>query len=132
MKTRDAVFVLVVLLASACSDDSGGADSSVSDSGPSIDGQRDGPPTGPPPAIDGDFDDWQGIPTLATDPAGDGSGGFDITVLQATSRGTTLYLSFDVGQTVIASSGPAARGALLLESTRGSGSLAGDLRQRRG
>jgi len=48
-------------------------------------------------AADADFSEWSGVPSLATDPAGDASGAFDITTVYAASVGTDLFLRFDTG-----------------------------------
>ncbi|MCK5800947.1 MAG: hypothetical protein KAI47_27355, partial [Deltaproteobacteria bacterium] len=47
--------------------------------------------------VDGRFDDWGDTKPLATDPAGDATGAFDVTRLYAASRGTELFLRFDIG-----------------------------------
>ncbi len=52
-----------------------------------------GAPT--PPRADGLFDDWQGVAPIATDPAGDQLGVFDITSVSVQSFGTTLFVRFD-------------------------------------
>ena len=127
--------VLLGVSVGACSDDSTPTpDAAISDA-VKLDGTSDattdlGPP-GQPPAIDGLFHDWSGIPALATDPAGDGSGGFDLTTVKATSRGTVVYLYFDVGQLLNASAGQTSDGTLRVELSPSSGQkLTIDLRGR--
>jgi len=120
----------------ACSDDSTPAadatssDAVTHDGGPS-DGTSDVGPAGQPPAIDGLFEDWRSLTALTTDPAGDASGGFDLTTVKAQSRGTTVYLYFDVGKLLNASGGPTSEGTLRIELTPSSGQkLTIDLRGR--
>ena len=48
-------------------------------------------------AADADFGEWASVSPLATDPAGDASGAFDITTVYAASVGTDLFLRFDTG-----------------------------------
>ncbi len=71
-----------------------------------------------PPAlsmrIDGEFEDWKDVKELASDPAGDAKGAFDITRLYAASRGSTLYLRFDTGSVVNLQNGPKSEGTLLV------------------
>jgi endonuclease/exonuclease/phosphatase family metal-dependent hydrolase len=127
----------VVVCAVACSDDTtpasdaGRADVTVTEQGVA-DAAPDATPGGAPPAMDGEFDDWKAIPTLATDPSGDASGGFDLTTVKATSRGTTVYLYFDVGKLLNAPSGLTSEGTLRIELTPSSGKkLTVDLRGRK-
>ena len=127
----------LALCAVDCSDDTtpaadaGPADAAVAEQG-ATDAAPDASPAGPPPAMDGEFDDWKAIPTLATDPAGDASGGFDLTTVKATGRGTTVYLYFDVGKLLNAPSGLTSEGTLRIELTPSSGKkLTVDLRGRK-
>jgi len=48
-------------------------------------------------AADGDFAEWSGVAPLASDPAGDARGDFDITTVHAASEGADLFLRFDTG-----------------------------------
>ncbi|MEM9066459.1 MAG: GC-type dockerin domain-anchored protein [Planctomycetota bacterium] len=47
------------------------------------------------PVIDASFDDWDTIPVVAIDAAGDAIGAFDVTELRAVGMGSELYLRFD-------------------------------------
>ncbi|MCA9311094.1 MAG: hypothetical protein KDA21_07805, partial [Phycisphaerales bacterium] len=67
-----------------------------------------------PVSIDGDFDDWSGLPVLTTDAAGDASGGFDVTRVKATGAGSVLAVQFDVGQDLNYQSGAGSQGTLLV------------------
>lgn len=67
------------------------------------------------PRVDGLFDEWLGIPLLASDPAGDASGAFDITRLQVQSRGSVLFLRFDTGRTLNLQQGDLNDGTLRIE-----------------
>jgi len=82
------------------------------------------------PATDGLFDDWSAIPVLATDPLGDASGPLDVTALKAQSRGTRLFVQFDITSTVNLSSGPTSNTTLRLIVTRGARSITVDFRNR--
>jgi endonuclease/exonuclease/phosphatase family metal-dependent hydrolase len=130
------LFLGLSLATAACSDDSTpGADAGPRDlpadrALPDAPGEAGSPAS--PPAIDGLFEDWQGIAALAADAAGDATGGFDVTTVKVATRGTVVYLYFDVGKLLNAPSGPAAEGTLRLELTPASGSkLAVDLRGRK-
>ncbi len=48
--------------------------------------------------VDGRFEDWGAVDPLATDPAGDAIGAFDVTRLYAASRGTEVFVRFDIGE----------------------------------
>jgi len=128
MKRGHIIASLLVALWS-CSDDGGQAvDGRPADGG--IDGPvADGPAPEVTPIIDGVFDEWKGVAVLATDPAGDASGPFDVTELRAIGRGTKVYLCFDAGQTLNAAAGPAGQGSLLIDVAAGSRRLTVDLRQ---
>ncbi|MBL8761334.1 MAG: endonuclease/exonuclease/phosphatase family protein [Phycisphaerae bacterium] len=76
---------------------------------------------GPPIDIDGVFDDWDGVPLLATDPAGDSSGELDVLALRARSEGTVLALKLDLRNPVNLSSGSTANATLKLVVTAPSG-----------
>jgi len=127
----------LALFAVACADDTtleadaGTGDATAAEQG-AVDAMPDVTPSGSPPAMDGEFADWKAIPVLATDPAGDASGGFDLTTVKATSRGTTVYLYFDVGQLLNAPAGLSSEGTLRIELTPSSGKkLTVDLRGRK-
>jgi endonuclease/exonuclease/phosphatase family metal-dependent hydrolase len=62
--------------------------------------------------IDGDFEDWRDVKTLACDPKGDAKAAFDITAVFATSQGATLYLRFDTGHLLNLQNGPKEEGTL--------------------
>ena len=64
--------------------------------------------------IDGEFQDWKDVPKLASDPAGDANGAFDVTSLYALSRGSVLYIRFDTGTVVNIQNGPKSEGTLLV------------------
>jgi len=107
------------LLAACGSEDAAPAplDASV-DAGPDAAadaGEPDASAPPPVPRVDGLFDDWSGVPVLAADPAGDGTGAFDVTNLQARSAGTVLYLRFDTGRTLNLNAGDFEDGTLSLE-----------------
>ncbi len=65
-------------------------------------------------SIDGDFQEWDVVPTLATDPAGDASGAFDVTSVKAVGRGSELSIFFDIGQTLNYQSGNPGDGTLII------------------
>jgi hypothetical protein len=64
--------------------------------------------------IDGGFEDWKDVKTLASDPRGDAKGIFDVTRVYATSQGSILYLRFDTGYLVNLQNGPKSEGNLLV------------------
>lgn len=80
--------------------------------------------------MDGQFNDWAGVPMLANDAVGDGTGAFDVTQVQATSRGTWLLLRYDVGRVLNVQNGPEDEGTLRLEIAWSEGRLTVDLRGR--
>ena len=51
------------------------------------------------PRLDGLFLEWSSANLIATDPAGDATGAFDIQNVYATNRGTHLFLRFDISLT---------------------------------
>lgn len=59
-----------------------------------------------PIRIDGEFDDWAGVPVSLTDPSGDASGAFDLTRARAISAGTVVYVEFDSGSVLNLAAGP--------------------------
>ncbi len=82
------------------------------------------------PATDGLLDDWASVPVLATDAAGDASGPLDVRALRVQSRGTKLFVQFDIGSVVNLSSGPAGDATLRLVVTRSPQSVTVDFRNR--
>lgn len=66
------------------------------------------------PRCDGFFSEWSAVSQLATDPAGDASGAFDVRTLYATNRGTRLFLRFDITSLRNLQSGATADGTLLV------------------
>jgi endonuclease/exonuclease/phosphatase family metal-dependent hydrolase len=67
------------------------------------------------PVIDGILTEWQDTDLLSTDPMGDAGAAFDVTKVYARSRGTVLYLSFDIGSELNLQSGAEEDGGLRLE-----------------
>lgn len=100
---------LLAALLAACSDGSPATDAAADLTA------ADAAPTYATPSIDGVFEDWARVPTLATDPAGDASGGLDLRALQAAGDGTTLYLRLTLAKALNAYAGPASEGTLRLE-----------------
>jgi len=87
---------------------------------------------GQPLCIDGLFNDWRQIQPIALDKTGDAEATFDLTKVYATSRGTVLYLRFDVGCVLNIQNGPAEQGTLRVElDLPGDKRLVIDLRARR-
>jgi hypothetical protein len=82
------------------------------------------------PATDGLFDDWAAVPALAADPVGDASGPLDVTALRVQSRGTRLFVQFDVSNVLNLSSGPAADPTLRLVVSRAPQTITIDFRNR--
>ena len=83
---------------------------------------------GPCPAssgitMDGSFDDWSGIAPSATDALGDASGGFDITEVRVASRGTTVFVRFDISNVLNLQAGGFLDGTLLISVTGPSGDV---------
>jgi len=91
---------------------------------------RAGAALGQVPAMDGFFDDWAAIPTLATDPTGDSTGRLDLNALRAQSCGTRLFIQFDLANALNLASGPASDTTLRLVVSRGARSITIDLRNR--
>ncbi len=100
----------------------GGEDADVA--GDAADGATDDvgePDTGEPrvwppaPTIDGEMGEWTQADLIATDPAGDAGASFDVTRVYARSRGTVLYVRFDIGNELNLQSGEDAEGGLRLE-----------------
>lgn len=67
------------------------------------------------PRLDGFPVEWTPADLIATDPAGDATGAFDVRNLYATNRGTRLFLRFDIGATLNLQSGDAANGTLRVQ-----------------
>lgn len=67
------------------------------------------------PRLDGLYPDWSPANLIATDPAGDASGAFDVRNVYATNRGTRLFLRFDIGSVVNLQSGDAGDGTLRVQ-----------------
>jgi len=65
--------------------------------------------------VDGLFDEWAGATPVATDPAGDNSGAFDLTELFAASRGDVLYLCWDTNAMVNLQAGSSSNGHIRLD-----------------
>ncbi len=86
---------------------------------------------GVPVSSDGLLSEWSAASQIATDPAGDATGAFDVTSVSADSRGTILRLRFDTGNTnANLQSGNAGDGTLRIELTHGASSFTIDLRSR--
>lgn len=83
------------------------------------------------PAVDGVLQDWSAVPVLATDPAGDSAGPIDLRSLRAQSRGTRLFIQFDVNTPLNLSSGPTGQTTLTMRVIRGARSITVDFRNRR-
>lgn len=83
------------------------------------------------PRVDGLFDDWEGVPLLASDPAGDGGGAFDVTELRARSQGTLLFLLIDLGAGAVLNlnAGDRGDGTLILDVAYGDHDLSIDFRE---
>ncbi len=67
------------------------------------------------PRLDGLFDEWTLSDRVATDPAGDASGAFDLRNVYAMSRGTRLFLRFDTGAVRNLPAGLGSDGTLLVQ-----------------
>jgi hypothetical protein len=82
-------------------------------------------------AADADFTEWSSLSPVATDPAGDASGAFDITTVYAASVGTDLFLRFDTGSVRNLISGAGADGDFrVLVTINGGDELRLDYRNR--
>jgi len=127
---RTICWLLMAWAFSACSGSSSGDDAAVDLPITDAGGEADAAPPSATPVIDGQLDEWSIIDPLATDPTGDASGGFDLTRVKATSRGTVLYLSFDITKTLNAHGGAGSEGTLLIDVTMPAGRLTVDLRGR--
>ncbi len=66
------------------------------------------------PRVDGAFQEWAPANLIATDPAGDASGAFDVQKVFATNRATRLFLRFEITSTVNLQSGATSDGTLLV------------------
>lgn len=67
------------------------------------------------PRLDGLAIEWSPADLIATDPAGDAAGAFDLQNVYATNRGTRLFLRFDTGSMLNLQSGDAADGTLRVQ-----------------
>ncbi len=67
------------------------------------------------PLLDGRFDDWSSEEILADDPVGDAAGAFDVVQLSATTRGSDLYVLFEIDRVLNLYSGDEDDGTLRLE-----------------
>ena len=67
------------------------------------------------PRLDGLFLEWSSANLIATDPAGDATGAFDIQNVYATNRGTRLFLRFDISSTLNMQSGLSTDGTLIAQ-----------------
>ncbi|MEO1129528.1 MAG: endonuclease/exonuclease/phosphatase family protein [Planctomycetota bacterium] len=86
----------------------------------------------PEPRTDGTFPEWTTLAPIATDPAADATGGFDVTFLYATNRDTRLFLHFDITNTLNLQSGsPLDGGFEVLIGLPNGSTLSIDLRNRR-
>ena len=81
-------------------------------------------------AADADFGEWASVSPLATDPAGDASGAFDITTVYAANEGTDLFLRFDTGAVRNLISGSGSDGDFRVLVTRNGQQLRLDYRNR--
>ncbi|NUP13363.1 MAG: endonuclease/exonuclease/phosphatase family protein [Polyangiaceae bacterium] len=68
----------------------------------------------PAPTIDGSFDDWSEIAAIAADAQDDAVGSFDVTRIQATARGSELFVRLDTSTILNLYSGPSEDGTLVL------------------
>ena len=64
------------------------------------------------PVMDGLVGDWADRKPIATDPAGDAEGAFDVTDVWASTAGTTVYLRLDTTRPLNLQSGPSRDGTL--------------------
>lgn len=91
-----------------------------------------GPCPAPEPNADGRFPEWNGIAPIATDPADDASGAFDVRMLFAINRGSRIFLRFDTSSILNLQSGPSTDGTLVIMfGMPGGRSLSIDLRNRK-
>ena len=67
------------------------------------------------PRLDGLFLEWSSANLIATDPAGDATGAFDIQNVYAINRGTRLFLRFDISSTLNMQSGLSTDGTLIVQ-----------------
>lgn len=85
-----------------------------------------------PMSADGLFDDWEAMPVVATDPAGDATGAYDVVAIQATNRGSVLWVALELTDTLNLQNGPEGMGTLqILVDTPRTGTLVIDMRNRR-
>lgn len=67
------------------------------------------------PRADGVFAEWTVSQRIATDPAGDATGAFDVRNVYANNRGTRLFLRFDTSTTLNIQSGAISDGTLRVQ-----------------
>jgi len=67
-----------------------------------------------PPRIDGLFDDWNPEDLLIRDPQGDAEGPFDLLEFWVQSRGTQIFLRFEIAGELNLNSGPAEDGEMFI------------------
>ena len=67
------------------------------------------------PRVDGLFGEWTLAQIIATDPAGDATGAFDLQKVFATNRGSRLFVRIDISATLNVQSGATADGTLLVQ-----------------
>lgn len=83
------------------------------------------------PRLDGLYPEWSPADLIATDPAGDNTGAFDVRNIYAASRGSRLFLRFDTGSVRNLQSGNSSDGTLRVQITMpASRALTIDLRSR--
>ena len=83
------------------------------------------------PRVDGLFAEWSPSHIIATDPAGDATGAFDVQKVFAVNRGTKLFLRFEITSIRNLQSGATADGTLLVQiSMPGNRALTIDVRNR--
>jgi hypothetical protein len=67
------------------------------------------------PVIDGLFSEWNDVHLVARDPVGDATGAFDLMDVHAQVFGSTIFLKFEIGETLNLQNGPEAEGTLVLK-----------------
>lgn len=70
---------------------------------------------GEPIVIDGRFDDWRGVAYQRVDDPNDAEGAFDVCRVGVTTRGSVLFLRFNVGRVLTLQAGPDGDGTLILD-----------------
>jgi endonuclease/exonuclease/phosphatase family metal-dependent hydrolase len=83
--------------------------------------------------LDGNLDEWDGIPPAATDPAGDSTGQFDLARVWVGNRGATVCLGLEFTEALNLQAGPSRDGTLVLNIETPDGSrIDFDFRARKG